>query len=87
MISYYAGRNSVFIDSYGKPLFLESEVFVYDGSTLTFTVANKIDSIIHIDINGLVAEEGAGYNITADKDITLTGAPVVGSKVTVTYVH
>ena len=24
MISYYPGRNSVFIDSYGKPLFLEN---------------------------------------------------------------
>jgi hypothetical protein len=87
MISYYAGRNSVFIDSYGKPLFLESEVFTYDGSTLTFEVNNKIDSIIHIDINGLVDEEGAGYNITSDKEITLTGAPVIGSKITVTYVH
>jgi HAMP domain-containing protein len=87
MISYYAGRNSVFIDSYGKPLFLENEIFVYDGSTLTFTVQNKIDSVIHIDINGLVDEEGSGFAISGDKDITLLGTPTIGSKIGVCYIH
>ena len=87
MISYYPGRNSVFIDSYGKPLFLENEIFVYDGSTLTFTVQNKIDSVIHIDINGLVDEEGTGFAVSGDKDITLLGTPTIGSKIGVCYIH
>ena len=86
-VSYYAGRNSVFIDSYGKPLFLESEYFVYDGSTLTFTLLNKIDSIINVTINGLIDEEGAGFAVSGDDEITLLSAPVLGSNIGVTYIR
>jgi len=86
-VSYYAGRNSVFIDSYGKPLFLDSENFVYDGSSLVFTVANKIDSVINVNINGLIDEEGDGFAVSGDKEITLLSAPLVGSNIGVTYIH
>jgi hypothetical protein len=86
-VSYYAGRNSVFIDSYGKPLFLDSENFVYDGSSLVFTVANKIDSVINVNINGLIDEEGAGFAISGDKEVTLLFAPLVGSNIGITYIH
>jgi hypothetical protein len=86
-ITYYKGRNSVFIDSYGKPLFLDSENFVYDGSSLVFTVSNKIDSVINVNINGLIDEEGAGYAISGDKEITLLYPPLVGSNIGVTYIH
>lgn len=86
-VSYYAGRNSVFIDSYGKPLFLDSENFVYDGSSLVFTVANKIDSVINVNINGLIDEEGAGFAISGDKEVTLLYAPLVGSNIGITYIH
>ncbi len=86
-VSYYAGRNSVFIDSYGKPLFLDSENFVYDGSSLVFTVANKIDSVINVNINGLIDEEGDGFAISGDKEITLLSAPLVGSNIGITYIH
>jgi hypothetical protein len=86
-VSYYAGRNSVFIDSYGKPLFLDSENFVYDGSSLVFTVANKIDSVINVNINGLIDEEGDGFAVSGDKEITLLSAPLVGSNIGITYIH
>ena len=86
-VSYYAGRNSVFIDSYGKPLFLDSENFVYDGSSLVFTVTNKIDSVINVNINGLIDEEGAGFAISGDKEVTLLFAPLVGSNIGITYIH
>ena len=86
-ISYYAGRNSVFIDSYGKPLFLQSENFVYDGSSLVFTVQNKIDSVINVNVNGLIDEEGEGFAISGDKEITLLFAPVVGSNIGITYIN
>jgi len=87
MISYYAGKDSVFTDSYGKLLFLETENFVYDGSTLIFTLQNKIDSIIHVEINGLVDEEGDGFAVTADSDVQLLYTPVIGSRIGICYVH
>lgn len=86
-ISYYAGRNSVFIDSYGKPLFLQSENFIYDGSSLTFTVQNKIDSVINVNVNGLIDEEGEGFAVSGDKDITLLFSPVIGSNIGITYIN
>ena len=87
MVSYYSGKDGVFIDSYGKLLFLETENFVYDGSSLTFSVLNKIDSVIHVVINGLVDEEGDGFAITGDKDITFLYAPVIGSNIGICYIH
>lgn len=86
-ISYYPGRNSLFTDGYGKTLFLKRENFVYSGGSLTFTVNQNIDSIIHVIINGLIDEEGDGYEITDSKEITLTSAPDVGSEIGITYLH
>jgi len=86
-ITYYKGRNSTIIDNYGTILQFSTEYFTYDGSTLEFTLANSINSIITVDINGLLHEEGLGFDITSDKEITLGGAPVIGSRIGVTYLH
>lgn len=86
-ITYYKGRNSVFIDNYGKPIQVATEHYLYDGSTLVFTVMNEIDSIVTVDINGLADEEGFGYNITSGTQITLTSAPVLGSRIGINYVY
>lgn len=86
-ITYYKGRNSVFIDNYGKPIQVATEHYLYDGSTLVFTVINEIDSIVTVDINGLADEEGFGYNITSGTQITLTSAPVLGSRIGINYVY
>lgn len=86
-ITYYKGRNSVFIDNYGKPIQVETEHFIYNGSTLVFTVMNAINSVVGVDINGLADEEGVGYNITSETQITLTSAPVLGSRIGVNYLY
>lgn len=86
-ITYYKGRNNVFIDNYGKLLYVASEYFVYDGSTLSFTLQNVINSVVSFDINGLVEEEGVGFEITNQAEVTLQSAPVVGSKIGITYVY
>lgn len=86
-ITYYKGRNSVFIDTYGKPIQVNTEYFEYDGSTESFTVQNAIDSVVTLDINGLVEDEGLGFEITGPKTITLQGMPVVGSRVGITYLY
>ncbi len=86
-ITYYKGRNSVFIDNYGKPVQVTTEYFEYDGSTLIFEVTNGIDSVVTLDINGLVEEEGGGFEITGVREITLQGTPILGSRIGVTYIY
>jgi hypothetical protein len=86
-ITYYKGRNSVFIDNYGKPIQVETEYFLYNGSSLVFTVMNAINSVVGVDINGLADEEGVGYNITSETQITLTSAPVLGSRIGINYLY
>jgi hypothetical protein len=86
-ITYYKGRNNVIIDTYGKPIQVSTEYFEYDGSTLSFEVVNFIDSIVTLDINGLVEEEGNGFEITGQKEITLQGTPIIGSKIGITYLY
>lgn len=86
-ITYYKGKNSVFIDTYGKPIQVSTEYFDYDGSSLSFTLLNAIDSVVSLDINGLVEEENMGFDITDKNVVTLNYTPVVGSKIGVTYLH
>jgi hypothetical protein len=86
-ITYYKGRNSVFIDTYGKPIQVTTEYFTYNGSTLSFTLLNTIDSVVTLDINGLVEEEGQGFDITESNEITIQGTPVLNSKIGVTYLY
>lgn len=86
-ITYYKGRNSVFIDNYGKPVQVATENFVYNGTTLAFTTMNAIDSVVSLDINGLIEEEGVGFNVSGQAEITLSSAPVLNSKIGVTYLY
>lgn len=85
IITYYKGRNSVIIDSYGRPIQVSTEYFEYDGSTLNFNVLNSISSVVSLDINGLVDEEGAGFDISSQTTITLNFTPIIGSRIGVTY--
>ena len=84
-ITYFKGRNDTFIDTFGKPLQVTNETFVYDGSTLEFTTSSSIDSIISLDINGLVEDEGSGFEVSGNYKVKLLGAPVIGSKIGVVY--
>ncbi len=86
-IRYSRSKNNTFIDSYGKPVLVDNQNFTYNGSTLTFILQNAISDIITLDINGLVEEEGSGYEITGIKQVTLLYQPVIGSRIGVTYLH
>jgi len=86
-ITYYRGKNSVFLDTYGKPLQVTTEYFIYDGNNLTFTLLNAINSVVTLDINGLVEDEGPnGYEVSGKNEVTLQYSPVIGSKIGITYV-
>jgi hypothetical protein len=85
-ITYYKGRNSVILDNTGKLLNSATQNFTYTGD-LVFTVTNGINSVVSLDVNGLVEDEGRGYEITGPQEITLMGAPVIGSKIGITYLY
>jgi hypothetical protein len=88
MVVYYAGRSNVFKDAYGNLLFLEVENFTYDGSSLTFTVNNIINSVVYTTINGLVDVNGDAYEIGPQPNqITFNEAPVVGSRISIAYLR
>jgi len=86
-ITYYKGRNNVIIDNYGKFLQVATEYFEYTGGTPSFTLNNAINSIVTVDINGIVENEGDGFDITGAQEITFNGNPVVGSVIGVTYLY
>ena len=86
LITYYKGRNNVILDTYGKVIQVDKEVFTYTGSTVTFNVSNPISSVITLDINGLVEDEASGYTV-GEQSVTLLGTPVVGSIITVSYLY
>jgi hypothetical protein len=87
VITYYKGRNSVIIDNYGKLIQVTTEYFTYDGSSLSFNTANSINSVVTLDINGLVEEEGEGFDISGQQTVTLLGTPVLGSTIGITYLY
>ena len=84
-ITYYKGRSSVFTDSEGNVRQVTTEYFEYDGSSLSFTTVNNIDSIVSLDLNGLLQEEGNDYEISGGTEITLLGTPRIGARIGVTY--
>jgi hypothetical protein len=86
-ITYYKGRNSTIIDTYGTILQVTTEYYTYDGSSIVFTLNNSINSIVTVDINGLLQEEGSGFDVTGSQQITLGGTPVLGSRIGVTYLY
>ena len=85
LISYYSGKNIILVDTFGTPLTIDIEYFQYEGN-LTFTLKNTISSIIYLNINGLVDEQGAGYTTNGDT-VTLLSAPIVGSNIGICYIH
>lgn len=86
-ITYYRGKNNIFINTYGKTLQATTEYFDFMGGTPIFTVTNVIDSIVTLDINGLVEEEGVGFEITGSREITILGTPIIGSNIGITYLY
>lgn len=86
-ITYYKGRSSVFTDSEGNVRQVTTEYFEYDGSSLSFTTLNNIDSVISVDINGLLQEETDDFEVSAGTEFTLKDTPRVGSRIGITYLY
>lgn len=85
-ITYYKGTSNYFIDNYGTPVQVSTEYFIYNGATDTFTLSIHVKSVVSFDINGLIEEEGVGFEISGSQQVKLLGIPVIGSKIGVTYI-
>jgi hypothetical protein len=86
-ITYHKGRNDRFMDTFGKPIQVATEYFNYDGENVVFTTLNSIDSVISLDINGLVEEDGVGFEVAGTNEVKLKFKPAKGSKVGIIYLH
>ena len=88
VVTYYKGRNSVFIDNFGKPIQVVKEYFTYDGSTLDFTVQNVINSVVTFDVNGLTYYENSGvWQKISDTTLRITDEMFIGAKIGINYLY
>jgi hypothetical protein len=85
-IQYYKGINSVILDNTGKLIQFIKEEFVYTGTT-SFNLKQSINSLMTVETNGLAEEEGVGFDISTDKQITYLYNPVLGSKISISYLY
>ena len=88
VVTYYKGRNSVFIDNFGKPIQVVKEYFTYDGSTLDFTVQNAINSVVTFDVNGLTYDENSGvWQKISDTTLRITDEMFIGATIGINYLY
>ena len=88
VVTYYKGRNSVFIDNFGKPIQVVKEYFTYDGSTLDFTVQNVINSVVTFDVNGLTYDENSGvWQKISDTTLRITDEMFIGATIGINYLY
>jgi hypothetical protein len=85
-IQFYKGINSVILDNVGKLIQFSKEEFIYTGSTF-FNLTQSINSLITVETNGLAEREGDGYDITGHMQIKYNYPPVIGSKISISYLH
>ena len=86
-VSYYKGKGDIIYDQFGKELQVGRESFIFNGNDLFFTLSQKINSVISITTNGLVEYNEEGYILTDVDEVTLTSAPVNGSKIDFVYLY
>jgi len=86
-ISYYKGKNNKMYDQFGNELTFGRESYFFNGTDLSFTLLHKISSFISITTNGLIEYNDEGYQLTDTNQITLTSAPVNGSKMDFVYLY
>lgn len=85
-IQYYKGINSVILDNVGKLLQFAKEEFIYTGST-TFNLSQSMNSLMTVETNGLAEKEGVGYDIIGHMEIRYNFPPVMGSKISISYLY
>lgn len=78
-------KNSNYRKTTDKPISVNYQKFIYDGTSLELTTTSQIDSVVSLDINGLVQKENIGYEVFDKYIIKLLDEPVIGAKIGVVY--
>jgi len=86
-VSYYKGKGDKMYDQFGNELQVGRESFNFNGNDLSFTLSNKINSVINVTTNGLIEFNEESYNLTDVNEITLTSAPINGSIIDFVYLY
>jgi hypothetical protein len=86
-VSYYKGKNNKMYDQNGNELQVGRESFSFNGVDLVFELEEKINMIVSVTTNGLIEFDDEGYQITGQKQITLTSAPVFGANIDFVYLY
>lgn len=84
-ITYYRSKG-LLTDPYGSIFQVSTEYFTFTGD-LTFQTNNDIIDVISLDINGLVQEEGSGYEILGGNEFKLNFGPTFNSTIGITYLY
>ncbi len=94
-IHYYRGKKddtvdnvNTFLNNYGKIVYLSTESITFGpNSTVYLQLSYDLDSLVSLDINGLLQDENDNFIVQNTKQIKLLGTPSVGSVINITYLH
>lgn len=94
-IHYYRGKKddtvdnvNTFLNNYGKIVYLSTESITFGpNSTVYLQLSYDLDSLVSLDVNGLLQEENDNFVVQNTKQIKLLGTPSVGSVINITYLH
>lgn len=86
VISYYVGSKETLVDEYGKIFNVSTEYFTFTGNR-EINVTNYVSDVISLDINGLLEEEGSGFEVLGGTKISLLFSPALNSRIGITYLH
>lgn len=94
-INYYRGKKddtvdniNTFLNNYGKIVYLSTESITFtSNSTVFLQLSYDLDSLVSLDINGILQNENENFIIQNTKQIKLLGTPSVGSVINITYLH
>lgn len=94
-IHYYRGKKddsvdnvNTFLNNYGKIVYLSTESITFTSeSSVYLQLSYDLDSLISLDINGILQDENDNFIIQNTKQIKLLGTPSVGSVINITYLH
>lgn len=94
-IHYYRGKRddsvdnvTTFLNNYGKVVYLSTESITFTSqSTVFLQLSYDLDSLVSLDINGILQEENSNFIVQNTKQIKLLGTPSVGSVINITYLH
>ena len=87
LVSYYSSKNNALFDAEGKPIIIDSDYFLYDGSTLEYYLSYDVSSIIFLEINGLIDDAGNGYELFGTNGVRILYPPVINTTIGVCYMH